>query len=327
MSDTHMNSFERDDWPIRNKFTIITFLCSILVIYIHTFNLEVYGITEGASGLAAAVYGIETYFNGVTKIAVPMFFFVSGVLFFRTFEIRRLPEKWKSRVMTIVIPYLVWCTLYYLYFVVCSKVPLIRELTGGTVQVDFSASAWLMHLWPESYYTLWFLQNLMIFILLAPVIWLCLKNHLKKHLAKRNGKPPTGLIALILLETALALWGGRIPHATGLDVYLAGAYIGLNCREWFAYRNRALSLLSCGVIAIMLLTDLRYWNTASEVLLFLSIWFALDLVVPPPDWICAAASLVDVDYLLHLHGARCVPRGDGKGLVHCPWKWRGVCAA
>lgn len=35
---------------IRNKFTMLSFLCSVLVIYIHTFNLGIYQIDGNSIG-------------------------------------------------------------------------------------------------------------------------------------------------------------------------------------------------------------------------------------------------------------------------------------
>lgn len=72
---------DKDEKIINNKFIFISFFCSILVIYIHTFNLETYSINEGAVGIAKVAYVVETYWTNVLKIAVPMFFFISGILF------------------------------------------------------------------------------------------------------------------------------------------------------------------------------------------------------------------------------------------------------
>lgn len=252
---------------IRNKFTIITFVCSIFIIYFHTYNLEVYGIDENSIGIARLTYYFEIYWRKLNWLAVPMFFMVSGILFFRTFEMKRLFEKYKSRFFSIVIPYIVWCTLYYFYFVLCTHIPFIHNLTGGIDVVELSLPAWIDHLWINEYYTLWFLKNLIIFIILTPVIWILLKDHLKKV--------PTGFIVLLIL--LLSKTGGRINFPEGLDIYLMGSYIGINHKRILFYRNQRLSWLCGAYVVFSLITAFRFWNLGLEALFFLSIWYMLDL--------------------------------------------------
>ena len=109
---------ENRETNIRKKFSIISFVCSLFVIYIHALNLGKYGIDENSVCIGHITYVIETYAGYIIGIAVPMFYFISAILFFRTFDLRNLLKKWKTRVFTILIPYLIWCCLHYLYFVV-----------------------------------------------------------------------------------------------------------------------------------------------------------------------------------------------------------------
>lgn len=259
-----------EEQAIRNKFTFISFVCSILVIFIHTNNLDVYGIHENSVGIGKVTYVVEMYWREVLRIAVPMFFFISGVLFFRTFEIKNLFSKWKSRITSVLIPYLIWCSLYYLYNVVCTNIPAIRSLMGSAEVVKLSVGSWVNWLWVDKYYTLWFLQNLIIFILLTPLIWILLKNHWKKF--------PTGLFFLVVLLFIIKY--GRIDRSyfDGLNIYIVGSYIGLNCRDILKYKNKKISLIAILFILFTMLTAFRFWNFLVEVLLFFSIWYAIDLL-------------------------------------------------
>lgn len=184
-------AYPQTEQHVRNKFTVLTFFCSIFVIFIHANNLETYGITRDSVGIAHLAYSIETYWSKLISIAVPLFFTVSGLLFFRTFDIHKLSAKYKSRFFTIVIPYLIWCTLYYIYFILCTHIPFIKRLMNGTEVVEVSLSAWINSLWVNEYYTLWFLKNLILFILFTPFIWALLKNHIAKI--------PSGLIVLLIV--------------------------------------------------------------------------------------------------------------------------------
>ncbi|MCM1189454.1 MAG: acyltransferase [bacterium] len=215
-------------------------------------------------------FAIENYWPNVLQIAVPMFFFISGILFFKSFTISNLAGKWKSRLFTVVLPYIIWCTIYYIYYVVITNIPIIRSLMSTPNIVRFSISEWVRWLWVSEYYTLWFLQELIIFIAAAPVIWLLLNNHRKKF--------PTGLVALIALILIKQHSAINIPYTSGLDIYLVGSYIGLNCRELLAVRNKVLAAISLLYVIFTLVTAFRFWNIITEILLFIAIWFACDLL-------------------------------------------------
>lgn len=255
---------------IRNKITLITFISSVLVIYIHVYNLVAYGIDENSAGLGGIVYVVENYWSRVLQIAVPMFFFISGLLFFRNLQIKDLPVKWKKRLFTVVIPYLAWCTIYYIYNVMCTNIPMIRNRMNRDTITALSLQAWLGSLWSESYYTLWFLKNLIFFICLAPVIWLLIKNHWK-HV-------PTGLVALIVIEIVINKGFLKTQYGNGLDIYLIGSYIGLNCSEQLDYRNKKISICALLYIVFCLITSFRFWNIVTESALFVAIWFACDWI-------------------------------------------------
>lgn len=83
-----------EESQIRKKFSLLLFICSLLVIFIHANNIQEITVSNGPTFLERLVIGIETYWGEVTKIAVPYFFMISGFLFFRTFKISKLLEKW-----------------------------------------------------------------------------------------------------------------------------------------------------------------------------------------------------------------------------------------
>lgn len=255
---------------VKTKFSLIMFLCSILVIFIHTYNLEVYNIDKNSIGLSYVVFSIETYFSKLTKIAVPLFFLISGLLFFKTFEITSLLSKWRNRISTIVIPYLIWCTLYYLYLVLCTNIPFINSLMNSTDKVILSVHTWINSLWIDKYYTLWFLQNLIIFILLSPIIFILIKNHYS------NIK--TGFIILIILLIIKSKVTINTPYLSGIEMYLIGSYIGLNCKDYLVKKNTTISIIAAIYIGLVLISSFSYWNLLTETLFYLSIWYALDLI-------------------------------------------------
>jgi hypothetical protein len=102
------------------------------------------------------------------------------------------------------------------------------------------------------------------------MIWLVLKNHTSKF--------PTGLAALVILLAGKHFLPFVIPYTSGIDVYLAGCYIGLNARESLKYKNKLITIVSFIYILFTLLTTFKYWNLITKILLFIAIWFACDVL-------------------------------------------------
>ena len=256
---------------IRNKISLLAFLASFFILYAHNHNYDVYGISSESTGILGITYAVEEYLNYIANyITTCLFFFISGFLFFRTFEINKLFEKYKSRLFSIVIPYLIWASIYFLYYVTLTNIPFIKSHMNAEETVLFNFGNWLSWLWVDEYYTLWFLKYLIVYIALAPVIWLLLKNHFKKI--------PTGLIALVAMIVVFDSGIIDFEYFERIDIYLVGAYIGLNLKDYIYYKNRILSYVSLCFIFFMLVTSFRYFNIVTEVLFFLGFWYALDLI-------------------------------------------------
>lgn len=254
---------------VRNKVTIISFIASILVVYVHSDNMKAYSISEFSTGLAKIVYYIESFGNKFTSIAVPMFFMLSGMLFFRRFEIRKIKDKLKSRFFSVLIPYLVWASLYYLYFILVTRIPFISNLINNSEPVEISLIMYLKWLWPNSYYTLWFLKNLIIFILMTPVIWALLNNH-------AHGCP-TGLVVLGVLIFISQFGLGNFHLPEGMIYYLIGSYIGLNCRNYLQKGSLFLSIFGLGYFFISIGTGLAFEYELCKIVLLIALWYIMDL--------------------------------------------------
>ena len=262
-----VDDFDNSEKNIRNKITTITFLCSVLVVLIHNYNLNTYEITEVSTGLANITYNYESFWGRINGLAVPFFFLISGLLFFRTFSMDKLIEKWKSRVHSILIPYVVWCSLYYLYFVICTHTEAIKRIMNSEKDVSFSFLTWINWLWKNQYYTLWFLKHLIVFIVAAPILYFLLKDYWKRI--------PTGLVVAIILTFLLHKSKIGSGILGGLDMYMLGAWLGINHKEWLKYRSKYLSIIGLIYIVFDILTAERF---ELKIAVFISAWFVLDFV-------------------------------------------------
>ena len=87
----------------RSRIYWVTFLFSMLVVWVHSYNGELF---LGLTGQAAVVDRIERAVGEqLGQMAVPGFFMVSAYLFYRRFTWEKLLYKWKSRVHSVLIPY------------------------------------------------------------------------------------------------------------------------------------------------------------------------------------------------------------------------------
>ena len=155
--------------------TFLKGLAIFLVILIHSdarnqMNVEPYSLLD------VYTYAItrEIAFN-----AVPLFFFASGYLFFLKRE--SFAIKWKKRLKSIVVPYVIWCLIGFLIpFVMQNVLGLSYLYQGGQMKLisDFEFSDYFRMFWDVRdgspiLSTLWFLRNLIVLVLLTPVFaWL-----------------------------------------------------------------------------------------------------------------------------------------------------------
>lgn len=246
------------------KISVLSMVLFIGVMTIHTYNLEVYGIEPDRPGsiLAAFESFLNRFANGT---CVSFFFLISGFLFFRNFDFSRIMEKYRSRMKSIVIPYLVWNTIYYLFFVCITRIPVIANAMNGERQA-FGAAEYARYVW-EGYYTLWFLRVLIWMILLAPVLYLLLK--------RRKYYWPEPVLALLFF---IGLGKTPLPPDVVNVYYVLGAYLAMNFRGLANRGNRRLSIAAALCLPAVVILGGRYaghmWYTC---LLFAVVWLAMDL--------------------------------------------------
>ncbi len=159
---------------------------------------------------------------------VPAFFAISGFLFFRnvekfSFEVYR--NKIRSRIKTLLIPYLLWIT--FAGMLTLTKGALLG-LDGGGIYVDgsFSLTGFLCGYWDSSdglAFALWFLRNLFIFQLLTPIFYFF------------------GCHVLLVIATLLMACCGIDFY--GGEYFLFGCFIGIRKYSFMPRRHIIYSFL------------------------------------------------------------------------------------
>lgn len=179
------------------------------------------------------VYETASYFLSqiLSRIAVPLFFFFSGFLFFfktEGFTSKVYWSKIKKRARTILLPFLIW-NLVVIGFYFCAQTFVPDLMSGRNKPVcEYNWSDWLWAFWDTSRispaidgtmptnYPLWFIRDLMIVILFSPLLYLLMKK--LKHY-------------FVLLLGVLWLVGWWVDWVGfSLDAFFffsAGAYFGI----------------------------------------------------------------------------------------------------
>lgn len=150
----------------------LRFLCLLCVVMIHC---GAHGQPEAIARVSDEVYQTakqcHAFYTSLPSLQI--LFILSGYLFFRNMGDswdwqRDYLGKLKSRLVSIVLPYLAWCVLYFIYQIIRHK--------GGDGML--TPSYFLEGLWPLSYHgkllvpVFWFLRALICFTLFSPLYYL-----------------------------------------------------------------------------------------------------------------------------------------------------------
>lgn len=305
----------------RRRITWTTFLFSVLVVMIHGNNIDLFLTTGKTGGLACAVRCLEGFVSeALPTVAVPGFFMVSAYLFNRNLTRDRLPEKMLRRVKSVLVPYIVWNSLYYAAMAGAGMIPGLGQLTGKA-GVTFSLAGWADAVLHYRYNpVLWYMQQLIFLIALAPLIY---------GLMSRLYLGAAALLILLLIVGK----GALIPvlNLDALLYYSTGAYLALHGRRFVEREPRepgfikpAVTVLGVLVCALLFLGSRRYYSVLLTVLYgILSpmvVWTALPKHLPKPG------SFMKYNFFLYAYhfllvrgfnkaGALFLPPGAGTALT------------
>ncbi|MDD3251259.1 MAG: acyltransferase family protein [Lachnospiraceae bacterium] len=157
----------------RNKIIWFSFAFSLLVVWVHSYNAELYlGLTIEMAQIYRAEHRIGDW---IGQIAVPGFFMISAYLFYRDFTWKKLKGKWTRRINSVLVPFILWNTIYYLGYVIGSRLPWVADVVGKGI-IPFTLPALVDAIMHYTYnYVFWYLFQLILLILLAPVLYPVLK--------------------------------------------------------------------------------------------------------------------------------------------------------
>lgn len=224
------------------KITVLSFFLSVMIVYIHS----LWKVSN------QTLVFIHTYFFNLQNVCVPMFFFISGYLFFRNFSMEKLYYKYKKRAKTLLIPYLIWNVISFFYSYI------IMKFFGANVEIPSAPLSVLFSILNAEYSVLWFVKHLMIYTIIAPIIYFVLKNKkigaisLVFLLILLWYTIKTQLLILPINLTSNCIW---IYLYEGI-YYLLGSYFALNWKKEFESMNLKRAKISAIFILVLLILNL-----------------------------------------------------------------------
>lgn len=205
----------KNDALFWKKKEYVSFLLSILVFFIHSyFAQEITGDTL----ISVINHKVSYFFScSITRFAVPMFFIMSGITFFKDYNNKKYLSKIKSRFFTLVIPYLIWNIIWMLWEIFTSYSFLAKFSTSEPYPLSLISILKGIFFY-NCNIPFWFIFNLIIFSFAAPLVFFIIKN---KYI---------GIISVICLSV-VSLFGIHLPESIfyypmAIVFYLMGAIIG-----------------------------------------------------------------------------------------------------
>ena len=222
------------------KIAWFNFICCLMVIWTHSGNADLFFPELGQD--APWWHFQYPVMQEILRVDIPCFIMLSAYLFYRNFTMKRLGEKLNKRLHSLLVPYLLWNTIYYVAYVAASRIPGLRTIANRTDLVITPSGAWQAITKYTFNPVFWFMYQIILLVLLAPVLYLFLKNIW------------TGAAFLLVLLVAL-FKGVALPELNldALIYYSFAAYAALHGRKWaeavWSWKRAALGvcLLAVGI--------------------------------------------------------------------------------
>ena len=150
------------------KIAHMMFFMSVLVVYIHMYDAS---FTDASFRFEQALEDLIS--QGFCRVSVPLFFMISGYLHFSRENLspRVLLRKIPSKIPTLVVPYLLWNSIYTIYFFG------VRTLVGQLPKIDdwFSCMFRAIFLY-GTHGAFWYMFQLIFLFLLSPCLYYLYRN-------------------------------------------------------------------------------------------------------------------------------------------------------
>lgn len=206
------------------RLDVLRFPLIVLIVYLHAAGFTA-NFADGARALADAriVENVQTITVSISRVAVPLFFLMSGFLFFRgaPFSAAVYGAKLRSRARSLLIPFLFWNLALFALIAAAQSTPSLAPFFNGQNQALRSLSAFQIldailgiTRYPIAY-QFWFIRDLMLLVLASPLIWLA-----ARYLAR-----PT--LVVLLWAWLVVAWPILMPEGEPTLFFFVGAMVAI----------------------------------------------------------------------------------------------------
>ncbi len=266
MTDQKPNQYTDNDKLLSNTISFMRFPLIALVVMIHCniFN----GVIGGQSIVDAGNYCIAkhviTFFTHHFS-AIPIFFFISGYLFFHRadrFDLSVYARKLKNRVFSLLLPYIIWNLLYIA--AMCATQLLLPDIMSGAKKpvLEWGIRDWLWAFWDMGKVSdglsgpantpFYFIQYLMVMAVFSPIVYHVLRF-------PKIGAAVMALIVTLWVFDEQLGWGDSIDTTLRcLSFYCSGAYLALHGVNWVIECKKRLWYILPVFLILLVLESIFY---------------------------------------------------------------------
>ena len=216
------------------RLRLLNFPLIIGVVYIHAYSttIDLAGVSLGPSHLNYLTDFVRTLISqGLARIAVPLFFLMSGYFFFLgcSWSWRGYARKLAARARTLLLPYMFWTILVVAVHFLGLSIQPVKEYFDGDLALlsQFSAFDLTNTIFgftraPVAYH-FWFIRDLMLLMLCSPLIIL---------LVRYVAWPFLGGVFWLWISAG---WPIYTPDAVGVLFFSLGIYMAMKEKNLFMF--------------------------------------------------------------------------------------------
>lgn len=218
--------------------------------------------------------------NVVGRIGVPLFYIISGYLFFQRYDnsLKCYKNKLKKRIFSLLVPYLMWNFMAYLVY---------AFITHTMQPESFLQSFWVVEGKPghsPADGPLWFVRTLMILSVISPIFYFLNKNKYTAYISP-----------VLLLLWLIGCTGFNKGTVIGFTLFNTGAWLAIrNFDIHIKEPSRIYFMLSILLYLIVAFLDLEFkgipWLHNVGILIGIFVFFTLPKIAVP-------------NFFVHLGGA------------------------
>ena len=240
------------------RLRLLNFPLIIGVVYIHAFSATIdhEGVSLGPEQLNYLTDFVRILISqGFARIAVPLFFLMSGYFFFLgfTWSWRGFGQKLAARAKTLLLPYVFWTVLVFATRFLGQCIPVVKAYFAGgnALPADLSvydlANAVVGFTRAPEAYHFWFIRDLMLLMLLSPLIVMLLRY---------VAWPFLGVVFFVWIT---GNWPIYTPDVVGVLFFSLGSYVAMKGKSLFILDGYG-KWLVLGYIPVLLADVI--WNEA-----------------------------------------------------------------